>query len=213
MSFQEVKERIAQDILGLARGSYLENQRSILRFEVPCPRGNCLDWLDAQESQVKVYWASRDNSFQMAGIGIADRAQGNVIDTYTTPFNAISQRLSVDGDIRYYGGMDFYPPEANKSIACKKKTGREWKVFGRYCFLLPRFEIVDRQGKYFFACNIVTQDITESLIKDYLGALAEISFSLGSSAASIQKIKSLSVSPSKKNGKSYSGNIFSLQGK
>ena len=197
MLFQEVKERIVQDILGLSRGSYFENQRSILRFEAPCPRIDCLDWLEAQESQVKVYWASRDNFFQMAGIGRADKAQGNVIDTYDTPFNAISQRLSTDDNIRYYGGMDFYPPEVNKNLSGKRKAAREWKAFGAYCFLLPRFEIVKRQEKCFFAANIVTQDITVSLIKDYLGDLEEISFSLNLPIVSIPKIKSLSVSPSK----------------
>ena len=197
MSFQKVKEKIAQDILGLSRGSYRENQRSILRLEAPCPRIDCLDWLDAQESQVKVYWASRDNSFQMAGIGSADKVQGNAMDDYSAPFNAISQRLSADDNIRYYGGMDFYPPEANKDLSGKRKAGREWKAFGAYCFLLPRFEIVKRQGKCLFAANIITHNITKSLIKDYLGVLEEISFSLSSPIVFIPKIKSLSVSPNK----------------
>ncbi len=195
MSFQEVKERIAQDILRLSRGTYLDKRESILRFEVSCPRVNCLEWLDAQANQVKVYWASRDNSFQMAGIGTADITRGNAIDTYNTPFNAIYQRLSAGGDIRYYGGMDFYPPEVDRDIAGTRKTAREWRAFGAYYFLLPRFEIVKRKGECFFACNIVTQDITESLIKEYLGALEEISFSTSLPAVSIPKIKFFSVSP------------------
>lgn len=197
MSFQKVKKIIAQDILKLSRGSYFENQRNILRLEALCPPVNCLDWLDAQTSRVKVYWAGRDNSFQMAGIGSADKVQGDAIDTYNTPFKAISRRLSTDDNIRYYGGMDFYPPEVNKDLAGKRKAGREWKAFGAYCFLLPRFEIVKRQGKYLFAANIVTQDITASLVKDYLGALEKISFSLSLPIISIPKIKSLSVSPNK----------------
>ena len=195
MLFQEVKERIAQDILRLSAGADCDKQKSILRFESPCPRVNCLDWLYTQAGPVKVYWASRDNSFRMAGIGTADITRGNAIDTYNTPFNTISQRLSAGGDIRYYGGMDFYPPEVNRDIAGTRKTAQEWKAFGAYCFLLPRFEIIEREGKYFFACNIATQDVTESLLKDYLRALNEISFSLSLSAVSIPKIKSLSVSP------------------
>ena len=195
MPFQEVKEKIGRDIFELSQGSYFDNQRSILRFEAPCPRVNCLDWLDAQTSRVKLYWANRDNSFQMAGVGTADIARGNTINAYARLFNAIYQSLSADGDIRYYGGMDFYPPEVNRDIAGTRKTAQEWKAFGAYCFLLPRFEIIEREGKYFFACNIATQDVTESLLKDYLRALNEISFSLSLSAVSIPKIKSLSVSP------------------
>lgn len=197
MSFPEVKERITRDILRLSRGSCFENKRSILRFEAPCPRVNCLDWLEAQASQVKVYWAGRDNSFRMAGIGSADKVQGDAIDTYNTPFNAIYQRLSTDDNIRYYGGMDFYPSEANKDASNKRKAGQDWKDFGGYCFFLPRFEVVNRQKEYFFACNLVTKDITGSLIKEYLSALKKISFSLISSADSIPKIKSIFLSPDK----------------
>src|SRR3989338_4134929 len=156
-SFQEVKERIAQDILRLSPGADCDKQKSILRFESPCPRVNCLDWLYTQVGPVKVYWASRDDSFQVAGIGIAEIARGSTINAYARLFNAIYQSLSADGDIRYYGGMDFYPPGVNKDVDNKRKAGQEWKAFGAYCFLLPRFEIVNRQGKYFFACNIVTQ--------------------------------------------------------
>lgn len=195
MSFQEVRERIAQDILRLSQGLYPENQRTILRWEALCPQVNCLDWLCAQASRVKVYWSNRDNSFQTAGIGTADIAQGNAVDTYEKFFKAIIQRLPADDTIRYYGGMDFYPPEANKDITYKKKAAQEWEVFGACCFLLPRFEIVNRQGKYFFACNIIVQDVTKSLIKDYLGALEEIVFSLSSLNLSIPRIKSISLFP------------------
>lgn len=195
MSFQEVKEKIVRDILGLSRGSYFENQRGILRFEAPCPQVNCLNWLYAQVSRVKVYWANRDNSFRMAGIGRADTVQGDAIDTYSTFFSTIAQRLSTNDNIRYYGGMDFYPPAVKKDTAFKRKVDQEWKAFGAYYFLLPRFEIVKRQEKCFFACNIVTQDVTETLIKDYLDDLAEVSFFLSAPVASLPKIKFFSVSP------------------
>lgn len=197
MSFQEVKEKIVRDILRLSRGSYFENQRGILRFEAPCPQVNCLNWLYAQVSRVKVYWANRDNSFQMAGIGRADTVQGDAIDTYSMLFSTIAQRLSTNDNIRYYGGMDFYPPGVKKDIAFKRKIDQEWKAFGAYYFLLPRFEIVKRQKKCFFACNIITQDVTETLIKDYLDDLAEVSFFLSAPVASIPKIKFFSVSPDK----------------
>ncbi|MEK6567399.1 MAG: hypothetical protein AABZ27_01500, partial [Candidatus Omnitrophota bacterium] len=191
-SFQKAKDRIAQGILGLSR-SYSGNKRSILRLEAPCPRVNCLDWLCAQAGEVKLYWADRDNFFQIAGIGIADQARGEVIENYAAVFQAISRKLSSGGQSRYYGGMGFYPPEANRGRASKSAKGREWKAFGGYCFLLPRFEIVNRRGKYFFACNIAAQHNGEILIKDCQCALEKISISVASRAASILKIKSISL--------------------
>lgn len=197
LSFQKAKEKIAQDILNFSRGARLKHQESISRFEAPCPRVNCLDWLEAQAGQVKVYWANRDNSFQMAGIGAADIARGTIINDYRAPFNAVSRNLRANGSIRYYGGMDFYPPRANKDARDKKKAGHGWKAFGGYCFFLPRFEVVYRQKECFLACNLVIKDITGSLIKGYLNALRKISFSLAPTADFVPKIKSVSLSPDK----------------
>ena len=172
--FQVFKDRIARNIRSLLSEGQPIHTHGIIRLEVPCPGINCLDWLMAQGSQYKVYWSNRDNTFEMAGLGAADSIRSQAISGYNTLFEAIHEKLSLAGnEPHYYGGIGFYPPRVNSGA---RKQEKEWKEFGAYYFLLPQFEIITKNEKTVFACNIVAANVTRALIEEYLSALDNLSF-------------------------------------
>lgn len=146
----------------------------VLRLEASCPQIKCLPWLTSQASEKKIYWSDRDATFEMAGIGAADIVRSDEFIDYRKPFLTIREKLSSANDnLRYYGGINFYPPQMKRA---KRKYDEEWRLYGAYYFLLPQFEIVRKKEKTFFACNILTRNITEAGIKEYLIALDRLSF-------------------------------------
>ena len=195
MSFGAVKDTIAQKIRALLQNTHSLSAQKVLRLEVQSPELNLLDWVSSQIDNSKIYWLSRDNSFEMAGIGRADMVYSNSCSSYDKPFSAILEKLPRDTSVHYYGGIDFYPPAKKTDATYRRRKEKEWKSFGAYCFLLPQFEIVKRKGKPFLACNILTHDITKSLIKKYLKALENISFSRAPRSVPIPQIHAFSLFP------------------
>lgn len=117
----------------------------IARLEVPLPGADPLTWLQAQTGCTQYYWSSRDDGFEMAGIGEADVLVplGNV--DIPGLFHHMRTRLSPNHpSLRYYGGFRFQP-----SI-----KGERWKAFKTYRFIVPRIEVVRRAGGTFLACNV-----------------------------------------------------------
>jgi len=56
--------------------------------------------------------------------------------------------------LRYFGGMRF---------STRRTTSEQWTVFGAYRFILPRFEILNRGGQSYLACNLVFHENLDRL--------------------------------------------------
>ncbi len=116
------------------------------RLEVEIDDLSLLDWLAAQESGVKMYWSDREGSFAAAGAGAADIVADDSHRCLADALVSIDGSIAAaNGRIRYYGGIAFDPDNA---------CGEYWPRYGRFCFLVPQFELRRRDGKTTFACNI-----------------------------------------------------------
>jgi len=118
----------------------------LLRLEVEADDISLLDWLAAQNSAIRMYWADRAGSFVAAGVGaaeiVADGSHGCLADALAYIDDTVA---AANGDIRYYGGIAF---------DCDNARGEYWRGFGRFCFVAPQFELRRRHGRTTFACNI-----------------------------------------------------------
>ena len=122
-----------------------EMEGKILRVEVPIPALEPLSWLERQKSDIKTYWCDRQGEFTMAGVGILDEIAGDIPIDYPTIFGRLRQNLSpLFPQVRYYGGIGF---SQDRSI------DPNWKLFGNYRFIVPRFELWTDGINTFFACN------------------------------------------------------------
>jgi menaquinone-specific isochorismate synthase len=117
----------------------------MVRIELRIADIEPLAWLQAQSDFTQYYWSSRDEAFEMAGVGEADVLVplGNV--DYAGLFDHMRSRLAMRyPSLRYYGGFRFQA--AGK--------GERWRAFKAYRFVVPRFEVVKRLGGTFLACNV-----------------------------------------------------------
>jgi menaquinone-specific isochorismate synthase len=123
----------------------LEMEGKFLRIEVPIPSLEPLSWLARQNSDIKTYWSDRQGDFTMAGIGTLNIIAGDLPIDYPTIFGQLRQNLSsLFPNVRYYGGIGF---SQDRSI------DSNWKLFGNYRFVVPRFEICTDGINTVFACN------------------------------------------------------------
>ncbi len=121
--------------------------RHAIRIEIPIEPVEPLAWLAAQGNQSRGYWRGRDQDFELAGIGTADVLTGEVQADLEALVARLRESIStVHPNLRYFGGMRF---NARAPLA------DEWRPFGAYRFVLPRFEVFRRGGQSYFACNIV----------------------------------------------------------
>ncbi len=123
----------------------LEIEGKILRVEVQIPTVEPLSWLAKQTADVKTYWADRDGDFTMAGVGILDIVTGDLPIDRATVFDRIRQNLSsLFPQVRYYGGIGF---------SQERWIDINWKQFGNYRFIVPKFELWTDGIDTYFACN------------------------------------------------------------
>jgi menaquinone-specific isochorismate synthase len=137
-----------------------------LRLAVPVEKIDLLAWLKSQSHKKKIYWNDRKENLEVAGIGAADE----VTDKNITDYAAVIQRIhkySTDkcSKCRYYGGFSFYKEES---------ADDEWKSFGAYNFILPKFEMIQDDDGDLFVCNMIHPD--ESSIIQLARDLEMISF-------------------------------------
>jgi menaquinone-specific isochorismate synthase len=117
----------------------------LLRVEFVIPPINALTWLCGQTPGSRGYWSDRDDRFELAGVGRADMLTGDGGEDYEALMADLHGRLDrADGPVRYFGGMRF-------SLQGRRDEG--WASFKAYRFILPRFEILRRDGQTRIACN------------------------------------------------------------
>lgn len=146
---RSVKEKIREQL-----GHFFRSERArrpggspqLLRAEVAVEPLDPLTWLSAQPHALKTYWRDRELKFEVAGIGQADMLNGRSgVDDPSALFRRLTRYLNDEpGACRYYGGFRF---------RTRMLPDLRWVHFGTYYFAIPRFEIIRRGQRTYFACN------------------------------------------------------------
>ena len=145
-----------------------DNWDRILRYEIPCEYCDSFIWLYNQDCQKKVYWANRDKSLRMGGIGICDEICGDKQEELKTQFSYKLDHLSCDNpNLRYYGGLSFEKiiPEDN-----------EWSAYKSYRFIIPQFEILNIKEGTYFVINIKSDNVNVKFLDNMQSYLLRMNF-------------------------------------
>lgn len=164
---EQIVEKIPKRISLLLKNS----NKKFIRFETQISEINPLAWLDAQTEFPKIYFEGRERDDGIiAGMGAIKIIEGE------SENNILKEILSEvkNNNIRYYGGISF--PE--------KERGKEWKSFGKIKFIIPEFEMIKRDKKTVFVCNIRRESYNEDSFRK---RLKEIIFNIKDFTADIQK--------------------------
>ncbi len=150
--------RLARAAANAAKGGEM-----VRRVECRIEDASPIDWLRAQRETTQYYWSERAGNFEMAGVGESDVVTPRTGRTLQGLFKRMRSRLSANQPgLRYYGGFRFHPGAVK---------GERWKNFWDYRFVLPRFEMVRRNGRTYLACNAVFPPDTDA--HDTLDSLLE----------------------------------------
>lgn len=139
------------------------------RVEAPLPEDTRpLSWLACQRDVTRYYWRDRDGAFVMAGVSEADILVPSGDTDMRGLFNHMRSRLQMRyPSQRYYGGFRFHQGPVR---------GERWSKFSAYRFIMPAFEVMERDGGVFLACNVKiahpdTNARTERQLLELLGRL------------------------------------------
>lgn len=124
-----------------------------------------LAWLRAHAGPDRIYWRSRNQVHETAGLGAADTVSGSEPGEVERVLDYVSRQLgnSFHGP-RYYGGLRFDLEQSPEGA---------WESFGAARFVLPRFEVTMRDGRCEFSCNIV-RDLEEEWEQTLANALRDV---------------------------------------
>jgi len=121
-----------------------------------------IDWLASQVMTPRTYWCDRDGKFEMAGLGAAMTIQGSAPTEYDQLIEAMKLFLNPDEPkLRFWGGFSFDPGRTKDNAA-------DWREFGCYHFVIPRFELHRTSDSLELVVNINYEEDG-----DYLGDIAE----------------------------------------
>jgi menaquinone-specific isochorismate synthase len=137
-------DRVGRALSAEAGGDPAER---VVRLAVPVERAEHLRWLRHQSLLPKLCWSARGGESGVAAVGAADVQEGGVLagaDGLCKPLGSLLS--SGDRRARYYGGLRFDP---------LREPDAEWKSFGAYRFVLPRFELHAGDGEAMLICNLV----------------------------------------------------------
>src|SRR3989338_5822065 len=168
-ALDQIKDVLASHIRTLPdKVSPIGATLKILRYEFPCEPLDILTWLHNQQVPQKIYWSGRSGDFEVGGIGVAGILEGNGPIDHAGVFAYMEDRLAADNpSLRYYGGMNFQYPA----------TDANWRSFGSYRFIIPRFELLRQDGQTVLAFNIAFKDICKETIDAILEELKAMFFS------------------------------------
>jgi menaquinone-specific isochorismate synthase len=122
----------------------------IVRIEIEIDSIDPLQWLARQSAAVATYWADRSGREIVAGVGEASVVTGDGDRDYPDILSEVRARLSpADPQVRYYGGVRF---DRHLPLI------GSWQKFGNYYFIVPRFELINRDRKTYFAVNYLNDN-------------------------------------------------------
>jgi menaquinone-specific isochorismate synthase len=141
--------------------SLLKNRKGFDRIIVEIDEINILELMRMFEGNVKIYFSPSDNSFStFAMLSLKEYKTDNYDDNFK---NILKKDISLflNNDIKIFGGISF---SRKKKVEKKEILKNSWKEFPEARFILPKFEIIKRNNKYFIAYNFV---INDDLINNY----------------------------------------------
>ncbi len=112
------------------------------RLEIPVESNNLPSWLSKQFIFPKTYWSSREQNFEIAGVG-------SILSILDLPYPLVSEPLegNTTFSLRLFGGTSFSLSERKSSL---------WKCFPDSLFFLPRYEYIYNNSCWTFAINTVS---------------------------------------------------------
>jgi menaquinone-specific isochorismate synthase len=162
-----------------------KKEKQLIRVSVEINRIDLFQWLLQQEQDVRVYWRDRENTFVVAGIGVADQ----VTETSAVKdIDALFKRLALylqnpHHNLRYYGGMRFNIHNISED---------KWRQFGVFHFIVPRFEIYRDNEDTYLACNFLydPREDPQAQLRTLLTALRKVNWDSGFGNAPIPRLVS-----------------------
>ncbi len=149
-----LKETITQRLIDRIENSLPGVSDGLNRFEIDLQNLSPLNWLGGQNWPDKIYFAGRDNCFDVAAVGNAKTLTEQNTKDLKDALNIIDNTLaSSDPAIKFYGGICF---------DLQGRQSETWKKFGRYRFTVPKFEMRTENQKNTFAYNIEITDKQDS---------------------------------------------------
>jgi menaquinone-specific isochorismate synthase len=167
-TFPEAKKIFSAQIQEFAsRPHATTTQPFIKRFELRVETIDLLSWLAQQKATTKIYGSDQSDNYAIAGIGQAHLIAGSGPVCYADVFKQMQSLLTPKYPyLRFYGGMCFDDQNLEE----------EWKNFGAFQFVIPRFELATKEGKMLFACNILVDSTTQETCARILQELEELGF-------------------------------------
>ncbi len=130
--------------------------KAIERIEIKIHPADMLSWLSLQKDEVKIYGANQSDTMAIAGIGQAVCLRGERLGSFKKVFKQLRSFLSPKYPyLQWYGGFCFD----------ERHPDADWKEFGAYRFVLPRFELAARSGKMIFCCNLAGRENIAGILK------------------------------------------------
>ncbi len=130
--------------------------KSIERIEIRIHSVDMLTWLSLQHDPVKIYGANQSDTVSIAGIGeaacITGKRKGSLKKIFKQLRSCLTRRYPY---LQWYGGFCFDD----------RHTDADWKEFGAYRFVLPRFEVAAQDGKMIFCCNLAGPENIADILK------------------------------------------------
>jgi len=149
-SLQEAKDQMA-----LLIAAY-KPSKSVERIEIKVEPVDMLSWLSLQIDDVKIYGANQSDTVSIAGIGqaacLTDIRLGNFRNIFKQMRHLLTEKYPY---LQWYGGFCFD----------EKHQDDDWKDFGAYRFVIPRFELAAQSGKMIFCCNLVGNENIKSILR------------------------------------------------
>ncbi len=145
----------AQDQMSSLIAAYKPSQ-PIERIEIKIHPVDMISWLSLQRDEVKIYGANQSDTMSIAGIGQAVCITGKRLGTFKKVFKQLRSFLSPKYPyLQWYGGFCFDD----------RHPDAEWREFGAYRFVLPRFELAAQSDKMIFCCNLVGRENIKSILR------------------------------------------------
>ena len=184
-AFKDVGELLTEKIQQLSKG--IASKEGALRIEISLERLDLLAWLAAQKTDLKIFWSSREEQFETAGVGAAHEIIGSKPGDYTTALRQMNRILDSQPKARYFGGFSFHD----------QVSAQKWQNFGSCRFILPQFEVCQKAKKTVFVCNILLNGSLSATQQSVLKELKKINFLNQKSPEKMPLVKSRQDHPSR----------------
>lgn len=144
--WQNIRQNLLAQLENKLANLSTDDRPVFLRVEYEIQEISPLNWLMAQKSRPKIFWKNRGDSFEIAGIGVADMVESDYQVSSRTLFRRMEKYLG-DSGVRYYGGIRFQQAETRS---------QEWQEFGVFRFSVPDIEVIrDHDQSCHIAFNLL----------------------------------------------------------